>query len=566
MLIVSDHPRERGVATNDITSYLASQKEWGPNRDRDWPKIQDNVLHRFERQGYPIPDYKPEIWYDAGRIVLDPDNHAILKYKIIPATLSSELSGRDMEAMKRLDLRITRKDFRARMPRTVLSRGKGKSEIRKPLYTLSAIGMRTTRFRTENGLSSWTNREGSNNIRRYMSKRMPQANIDANSTEGMSLPTLFEQEDSRASNKGKFLNRAGGRALPNDVREEMAQKENSRLQKLRTAHIEAGHQIAGDESAKRRREHDGESEPDEETRPIKRSRGNGPLQPQSHLNAAPSLQLMSCPRDPSQHENSTIFVLSPAGNKRSHEEFSSDDEDNLERPSKRQHSQMVPIQLPRHTAGEIKSRNRAPTSGRAGNCVPRAPCIRTQPNPNPIPLVEESRVDDSIFLNMGGSITQEAQLAESWLEAEFGAWSAQQQKETTNFTPAGTEIEGTSSTEDLNFLDTAPTCIQNSNQDSGFLVDFGSFPDNFADLDFLIIIEDSDFTVPEATLTATVQEQSILSEKPSKSPAVEQEKEDDGDEPEHDLQRSILVLPIQSQETQSEQEHDLFSLIDFGEE
>ncbi|MCJ1260544.1 hypothetical protein MMC22_000406 [Lobaria immixta] len=111
-----DHPRERGIANNDVTSFLPSQRDWGPDRDLHWPKIKDNVLHRFERNEYPILDYKQEVWFHAGKIALDLDNHAILKYHVLPATLSSVISGRDMEAMKRLNLRIGRKDFRARVP------------------------------------------------------------------------------------------------------------------------------------------------------------------------------------------------------------------------------------------------------------------------------------------------------------------------------------------------------------------------------------------------------------------------------------------------------------------
>ncbi|MCJ1270498.1 hypothetical protein MMC22_010395 [Lobaria immixta] len=128
-----DNPRERGANPNDVTSYLAIQKEWGPDRDVHWPKIEGNVLHRFERNDYPIPEYTPEVWYDTGRIVLDLDNNPILKYEIIPATLSSELSGRDMEAIKRLDLRISRKDFRARMPSTIMAGGKNKKNLGVPI-------------------------------------------------------------------------------------------------------------------------------------------------------------------------------------------------------------------------------------------------------------------------------------------------------------------------------------------------------------------------------------------------------------------------------------------------
>lgn len=57
-----------------------------------------------------------------AKIVLNSDDHAILKYDVLPAAFSSEISGRDMEAMKRPDLRIGRKDFRARMPSKILTK------------------------------------------------------------------------------------------------------------------------------------------------------------------------------------------------------------------------------------------------------------------------------------------------------------------------------------------------------------------------------------------------------------------------------------------------------------
>lgn len=89
------------------------------------------MLHRFEKNGYPIPDDKPEAWYDKGQIVLDMDKNPILKYDITPATLSSELSGRDTEALKRLDLRISRKNFRARMLSSIMPSGKCRNKVRK---------------------------------------------------------------------------------------------------------------------------------------------------------------------------------------------------------------------------------------------------------------------------------------------------------------------------------------------------------------------------------------------------------------------------------------------------
>ena len=134
-----------------------------------------------------------------------------------------------MEAMKHLDLRISRKDFRARMPRTILKKGDDNGLVKNPIYTPSAIDMRTAHFRKENGLISWTEREGTDSIRSYM---LTQTNITANSTQGMSAPTWFEQEDSRTLNKGKYLARAGRRAHSNGTRRQRARKENARVHRL----------------------------------------------------------------------------------------------------------------------------------------------------------------------------------------------------------------------------------------------------------------------------------------------------------------------------------------------
>lgn len=354
MLTSSDHPRERGIAANDVTSFLPSQKEWGPDRDIDWPKVENNVLHRFDRQGYPIPDYKPEVWYDEGRIVLDMDNHAILRYEVIPDTLSSELSGRDMEAMKRLDLRISSKDLRARMPSIILTKDKSKLQKEMPLCTLSAIGMRATRFRKENGLISWTEREGGNNIRQYFVDRMPEENIAANSTQGMPVPTLFEQEDSRSKNRGQHLNRAGDRALSDDTRKERANKEQLKLEKLRVADIEAKKatvRLGG----KRKREDIPLTTKKEPPR-SKRTRqdfasltsdvvSNFALPPEmgSILEESPQFELQS--EMGSFPEESPQFELPPhsesltRGSKRNRADFLAGDEVGLELPSKRHKAQ-----------------------------------------------------------------------------------------------------------------------------------------------------------------------------------------------------------------------------------
>ena len=318
LLIVSDHPRERGIANNDVTSFLPSQEDWGPDCDLHWPKINDNVLHRFERNGYPIPNYKQEVWFHAGKIALDPDNHAILKYDVLPATLSSEISGRDMEAMKRLDLRIGRKDFRARMPSKILTKDKNKPQKVKPIHTISAIGMGTTRFLKENGLVSWTEREGGGNIRQYLLKRMPQTSIKPNSTQRMSLPSLFEQENSRSPNRGQHLKRAGGSALSNETRSRREKKDKERLEKLQNDDIEAKRQFKKKVSRKRKRDNiwsDIEKESqqskrmrDETNARVSRSNTNWALPSQVPLSSDPPLRPRAYPAT-QYHQNLDVNVV-----------------------------------------------------------------------------------------------------------------------------------------------------------------------------------------------------------------------------------------------------------------
>lgn len=95
------------------------------------------------------------------------------------------------------------------------------------------------------------------------------ANAAANSTQGMPLPTAFEQEESRFSNKGKHPTRAGGRALSNTTRKERADKEEKRLEKLHAADIEAESRTAIPTGGKRKRENES---PTEELPRIKRTK------------------------------------------------------------------------------------------------------------------------------------------------------------------------------------------------------------------------------------------------------------------------------------------------------
>lgn len=212
LLIELDHPRARGLDPVDITSFLESQKSWGPVRDQNWA----DILYFFEkRENHQDPKYKLKKWKIGKRIVIaGHDNLPILDYRDIPEILSSALEGRDMEAMKRTDSRIQQRDFIARMPMKHTTN----AGTRRKLQTASSIGMRMTRFRSEHGMLSWVGREGSRTIRDALWESLPEQNKRENSIRGLKPPSVSEQEKIREGNQGKFLNRAGKRALSDEER------------------------------------------------------------------------------------------------------------------------------------------------------------------------------------------------------------------------------------------------------------------------------------------------------------------------------------------------------------
>lgn len=210
--------RERGVHPEDVTCFLESQKDWGPVRDKNWAEI----LYVFEKGKHQRdPEYQLENWKIGEKIVIsDYDNLPILAYKDLPDTLSSALEGRDIEAIKRTDPRIQHRDFLARMPMTRVT----KAGSRTTLHSPSSIGMKMSRFRAEQGMLSWIGRSGSKTIRNALWERLPQANKRQNSICGLQPPTLDQQKAIKKGNEGKFLSRAGKRAL--------AGQERNRRQKI----------------------------------------------------------------------------------------------------------------------------------------------------------------------------------------------------------------------------------------------------------------------------------------------------------------------------------------------
>lgn len=245
LLTELDHPRERGIEPDNVTSFLESQKSWGPVRDENWA----DILYVFEKKkNIPRID-DPVNWKVGERVILaGRDSRPILAYNDIPATLSTQLAGRDMEAIKRTDPRIRQRDFIARMPMKYTTRT-GK---RRNARSASWIGMEMTRFRQRQGMLSWVGREGSDVIRNALWNRLPIENKERNTIRGLAPPSAWEQEKVREGNVGKFTKNAGVRALPDDERAKRQQlKEQRQLLKSGTTSGVDG--MAGRDGGRRRR-------------------------------------------------------------------------------------------------------------------------------------------------------------------------------------------------------------------------------------------------------------------------------------------------------------------------
>ena len=226
-----DVERAKGNDPEDITTYLKLWKHWQPSRKDGWHGAQAEVLYRFDRKGYPVPNSTPGYLMHNGMIVLDLDSNPVKDWPELPLCLSSALEGSDIETVRRLNPNITLQDFRARMPKDIL-KGPRKDSV-KPLAGLTALGNRTTRFRERNACPSWIDRTGSDHLRDLVWDMMSEGQRRANTTRGLRMLTQLEVAELKRETRGKFLERAGSRALPEEERKKRHAAEEEKLKKLR---------------------------------------------------------------------------------------------------------------------------------------------------------------------------------------------------------------------------------------------------------------------------------------------------------------------------------------------
>ena len=138
---------------------------------------------------------KAPIWVRGGLVVLDCFSNPVLDYDNIPSTCSSEIEGWLQEEIIRMNPAITSKDFQARM-RT------------DNLTNENALSVRRGRFRDSAGCISWNGRHGSDTVKAYMDRILPQACKAANSTRGFRDLNPDDIKAMHSQNAGKFPERS----------------------------------------------------------------------------------------------------------------------------------------------------------------------------------------------------------------------------------------------------------------------------------------------------------------------------------------------------------------------
>lgn len=226
-----DVARAKGNDPLDITTSHPLWQTWRLTRADGWQGLQAEVLYGFERRGFAVPGYTPGYLMDEGRVVLDTDNHPVIAWLELPLCLSSALDGSDIETVRRLNPNITMLDIRARMPPNTLT-GPKKDKLTS-LCGISALGNRTTRFRERNACPAWIERTGSDRLKNLVWSKMSEQQRGTNSTKGLEILTDLELAELKDETRGKFLERAGGRALPEEERNKRRAVAAQRLSKLR---------------------------------------------------------------------------------------------------------------------------------------------------------------------------------------------------------------------------------------------------------------------------------------------------------------------------------------------
>ncbi|KAL8874424.1 MAG: hypothetical protein Q9198_006889 [Flavoplaca austrocitrina] len=163
------HPiRQRATLTSSVI-------QWGWTRDL-YPPI-NFVLRKRE---YKHPDYEVQLWYHNERLVLDLEGRRMKFFHHLPVVCSSQIPGGHIEALMRLDDRMSYSDMRGRMPPRITIKRKGVAK-EKPQKGTNALSAAARSFREATGMLSWNARAGSEAFNNYILANLP-GNLKARNT------------------------------------------------------------------------------------------------------------------------------------------------------------------------------------------------------------------------------------------------------------------------------------------------------------------------------------------------------------------------------------------------
>ncbi|KAI4197124.1 MAG: hypothetical protein LQ350_006138 [Teloschistes chrysophthalmus] len=218
------HKPTRGNHELDVTSYWPDHHDWGFLRRNDRPDVLFEFLPRAKKH-IPYPD----VMFFQGKIVIDEDHNPIVDWSI-PFCLSSQVEGGRLEAMARQNgNKITKDDFKARMPPANLTK-EGK---RKAVVTSDALGMRRLRFRDRAGLLAFDLRMGSESRKRAIIQCIPAASMVnvllTNSTRDLTDLSTEARNFVSCTNRGVFPEKAGNGGVTAEQRKVRQTREDKLL-------------------------------------------------------------------------------------------------------------------------------------------------------------------------------------------------------------------------------------------------------------------------------------------------------------------------------------------------
>ena len=233
MLGSYDIQPDHGDNKDDITSFASTygQQHWNLKDRSTWGNIQDSegnqVLYLLEK---PIRSKEPEssgYMMHNGLVMLDPDDNPVKNWPGIPRCFSSKIEGGRVESLRRI-CGMTIPDFRARMPRNI----KMKSGTVKPLYGLTSINQKLSRFREKNDCPAWLAREKVDSLKKHTLQRLATYGAPPVSTAGLPPPSEYEIERRRLEGRGKNPEKAAGRSVSAEVRKARDEQHMKRFHRL----------------------------------------------------------------------------------------------------------------------------------------------------------------------------------------------------------------------------------------------------------------------------------------------------------------------------------------------